>query len=180
WRISRWVNRRSRLPADGPGVRAAALHERRGALVLLGLRGGGGVAGAADGLPGLLVELVLAAVRARRVDGARVAARLAGGDRLEAGRRRARGGRGGGLRGLALEHAVALGEPLAVAAHVRGVPVAQLGAAAALRRDAAKPRVLAVELHVARHRAGMLVRGLACDVRDLERGVPRDGRGGGD
>src|SRR5687767_8154215 len=52
------------LPADGPGRRAPLRVQRGGALVLLGLGGRGRVARAADALPGLLVELVLAAVRA--------------------------------------------------------------------------------------------------------------------
>ena len=74
--------------ADRPGARAAAAVEKRGAIVLLGLRGGGGIAGAADRGPGAVVELVLAPVGAVRRDGGGVPARLAGGDRIE--RRRSR------------------------------------------------------------------------------------------
>src|SRR4051812_36105479 len=45
--------------ADGPGRRALLRVEHRGALVLLGLRGGGRIAGAADGCPRALCELIL-------------------------------------------------------------------------------------------------------------------------
>src|SRR5829696_8850313 len=73
--------------ADRPGAGPGLAVQLGGAGVLLGLGGRGRIAAAADGLPGLLVELVLPAVRAARVDGARVAAGLARGDGLQAGGR---------------------------------------------------------------------------------------------
>src|SRR4051794_11369984 len=77
-------------PADGPLAGAGLRVERGGAAVLLGLRRLGRVARAADGLPRRQRELVLA-VEAVAGVGARVAARLAGGDRLQrGGGRRAR------------------------------------------------------------------------------------------
>ena len=69
--------------ADGPGARAGLRVEQRGAVVLLGLRGLRGQAGAADRGPGADVELVLAVVGAGGVDDRRVAAGLAGRDRVE-------------------------------------------------------------------------------------------------
>ena len=59
--------------ADGPGRGALARVEHRGALVLLGLAGGGRVAAAADALPGAERELVLAveAVAGVRAPGCR-------------------------------------------------------------------------------------------------------------
>src|SRR3954447_13240438 len=98
------------MAADGPGLGAALRVQLRCAGVLLGLRGGGGIAGAADGLPGLLVELVLAAVGSAPADGGGVPTGLARGDAAERtaggavrGRRagragRRRGGRRGGAR----------------------------------------------------------------------------------
>src|SRR4051812_2789328 len=65
-----------------PRRRAGLRVERRGAPVLLGLRRVRRVAVAADGSPGLERELVLAVEAVARV-GRRVAARFAGGDRLE-------------------------------------------------------------------------------------------------
>src|SRR4051812_19119690 len=68
--------------ADRPVAGAAAGHEHGRAPVLLGRAGGGGVAGAADGLPGLLRELIRAVeavAGVRRV----VAAGLALADRGE-------------------------------------------------------------------------------------------------
>ena len=73
-------------PQTGQGERALPRVELRGAAVLLGLGGRGGVAGAADALPRLLRELVLAVEPVAGVR-RRVAAGLAGGDRLEVGRR---------------------------------------------------------------------------------------------
>ena len=70
-------------PQTGQGLRAGPAVEHRGAVVLLGLRGLGGVAAAADRRPGARVELVLAVVGAGGVDRGRVAARLAGGDRVQ-------------------------------------------------------------------------------------------------
>ena len=92
--------------ADRPGARAAAAVKQRGAIVLLGLRGGGGVAGSADRGPRPVVELVLAPIGAVRGDGCGVPARLARRDRVERARRDANGlGRrvaaGGGRRGAA-------------------------------------------------------------------------------
>ena len=55
------------------------------AAILLGLGRGGGIAGAADGLPGLEIELVLGAVGAGGVDRGRVTAGLAGGARPHVG-----------------------------------------------------------------------------------------------
>ena len=79
--------------ADGPGRGALPRVEHGGTAILLGLGGRGGVAGAADALPRLLRELVLAVEPVAGV-GRRVAAGLAGGDRLEVGR----GGAGRGAR----------------------------------------------------------------------------------
>src|SRR5262249_49760971 len=76
-----------RLAADGPGTGAGLRVEERGAVVLLRFRGSGGIAGAAYGFPGAVVELVLAAVAAVGGDGGRVAAGLAGADRVEGGLR---------------------------------------------------------------------------------------------
>src|SRR3954447_3813840 len=83
------------LAAGGPGLRPALLEQLRCAGALLGLRCGGGVAGAADRLPGLLVELVLAAVGPAPADGGGVATGLARGDAAE----RAAGAAGGAVRG---------------------------------------------------------------------------------
>src|SRR4051812_14679998 len=71
------------LAADRPGAGARQGVEQRRPVVLLGLRGGGGVAAAADRFPCAVVELVFAAKAAVRGDDGRIAARLAGGDRLE-------------------------------------------------------------------------------------------------
>src|SRR5689334_11669459 len=71
---------RNLTTADGPGRAALLRVEHRRAAVLLGLGGGGRIAGAADRLPGGLGELVLAVEAVARV-GRRVPARLAGGDR---------------------------------------------------------------------------------------------------
>ena len=86
------------LPAaDRPGRRAGARVEHGRAAILLGLGRRGRVAAAADARPGAVVELVLAAERAAAADGARVAARLARGDRLQhAGDRRRRARRRSG------------------------------------------------------------------------------------
>src|SRR5689334_16951561 len=80
-------------PADGPRRAALLGVEHRRALVLLGLGGLGGVARAADALPRLQRELVLAVEAVARV-GRRVAPRLALGDGLEVP-----GGRGAGRGG---------------------------------------------------------------------------------
>src|SRR4051795_12616082 len=71
--------------AVGPGRRALALQQERGAAVLLALRRGRRIAGAADGLPRRAIELVLAAVLAGRGDRGRVAAGLALGDLRQLG-----------------------------------------------------------------------------------------------
>src|SRR3954469_7099306 len=116
-RPASWIRPGSRsdrgsAAADGPGRRGGAGVQHRRTAVLLGLGGRGGIAAATDRLPGLRVELVLAAVGAARIDGAGVPTRLAGGDGLQraggdgpargrrvrtGGRRvrRRRGGRGG-------------------------------------------------------------------------------------
>src|SRR3954470_5590245 len=83
------------LAAGGPGLRTALRVQLRCAGVLLGLRGRGRVAGAADRLPGLLVELVLAAVGPAPADGGGVATGLARGDAAK----RAAGAAGTALRG---------------------------------------------------------------------------------
>ena len=96
-----------RLAADRPGAGARLRVEQRRAVVLLGLGGGRGVAAAADRFPGAVVELVFAAVAAVGGDRGRVAAGLAGGDRVErrdarrrrAGWRRPRGAGGAARRG---------------------------------------------------------------------------------
>src|SRR4051794_32177713 len=82
------------LAADRPGRRARLGQERSGALVLFGLRRGGGVAAAAHRPPGRAGELVLAAVLAVAADRGRVAAGFALGDACE----RARGVAGRGAR----------------------------------------------------------------------------------
>src|SRR3954451_6800573 len=68
------------LRAHRPGLGALLGQQHRGALVLLGLGGRGGIAGAAHGPPGRAAELVLAAVAAGRRDRRGVAAGLALGD----------------------------------------------------------------------------------------------------
>src|SRR5207344_2625585 len=68
---------------DGPGARTRARVEQRRPVVLLDLGRRGGVAVPTDRFPGSLVELIFAAVAAVRGDDARVAPRLAGGDRFE-------------------------------------------------------------------------------------------------
>src|SRR5215218_167782 len=85
------TNAREALAADGPGAGAGGGVEERGAVVLLGLGRGGGVAAAAHRFPGAVVELVFAAVGPVRGDGGRVAARLAGGDRFQGRKRDAAG-----------------------------------------------------------------------------------------
>src|SRR3954470_19168866 len=80
--------------ADRPVAGAAAGHQHGRALVLLGGAGGGGVAGAAHGLPGALRELVGAVEAVARV-GRVVAARLALADGGELAT--ARGGGGGSV-----------------------------------------------------------------------------------
>src|SRR4051794_2764169 len=88
------------LAAGGPGLRPALRVQLRCAGVLLGLGGRGGIAGAADRLPGLLVELVLAAVGPAPADGGGIAAGLARRDRAErAARGTGRAGRARGRRG---------------------------------------------------------------------------------
>src|SRR4051794_5156842 len=82
------------LAAGGPGLRPALRVQLRCAGVLLGLGGRGGIAGAADRLPGLLVELVLAAVGPAPADGGGIAAGLARRDRAERAARGAGGGTG--------------------------------------------------------------------------------------
>src|SRR6478752_2444936 len=77
--------------ADGPGAGAGARVEQGGAVVLLGFRSCSGVAVAADRFPGAVVELVLAAVAAVGGDRGRVAAGLAGGDRVQRFQRDAAG-----------------------------------------------------------------------------------------
>ena len=57
--------------------------KERGAVVLFGLGGGGGIATAADRFPGPLVKLVFAAVGAAGGNRLRIAAGLTGGDRFE-------------------------------------------------------------------------------------------------
>ena len=70
------------LPAaDGPGRGAGAGVEHGRAAILLGLGRRRRIAAAADARPRPVVELVLAAEGAAAADGARVAARLARGDR---------------------------------------------------------------------------------------------------
>src|SRR4029079_5249435 len=86
--------KRLRARAVGPGRRTARLVELESDLVLHRLGRVDRVAVAAHLLPGVLVELVLAAVGAVRRDRARVAAGLALGDRLEL---RRDGGRAAGV-----------------------------------------------------------------------------------
>src|SRR3954451_12001831 len=74
--------RMSGAAADRPVAGAAARHEHGRALVLLGGARGGRIAGAADGLPRRLRELV-GAVEAVAGVGGVVAARLTGADRGE-------------------------------------------------------------------------------------------------
>src|SRR5215208_1677983 len=69
------------LPAAHRPLACAALREQLGGpLVLFGLGGRGRIAATTDGRPGLTRELVLAAVLTAATDGARITARLAGGD----------------------------------------------------------------------------------------------------
>src|SRR6476620_11285387 len=98
WRCSgssRGASALAALAAVRPWGGAALAVQRQRALVLLGLGGRGGVAAAAELLPGGAVELVLAAVGAVGRDRGRVAAGLALGDPLK---RRARVAPGGGRR----------------------------------------------------------------------------------
>src|SRR4051812_25516016 len=71
------------LAADWPGAGAGLRVEHRRPVVLLGLGGRGGVAAAAHRFPGPIVELVFAAIGPVRGNRGGVAARLAGGDRLQ-------------------------------------------------------------------------------------------------
>ena len=74
------AQRAQRLGAVRPGRGAAQPVQLQRQPVLEPLGRGGRVAGATEAAPGLAAELVLAAVRPARRDGARVAARLALGD----------------------------------------------------------------------------------------------------
>src|SRR3954451_10879494 len=71
------------LAADGPGAGAGLRVEHRGAHALLLGRGSGGGTGAANRVPGALIELIEATVRAIGRDGGGVAAGLARRDRVE-------------------------------------------------------------------------------------------------
>src|SRR2546423_1249724 len=75
----------SAVAADRPLADAEAAQDDRRPAVLLPRRGGGGITVAAGNLPGAKRHLVLAAIRARRVDGPRVVVRFAARDALELG-----------------------------------------------------------------------------------------------
>src|SRR6478736_7896903 len=126
----RWLR-----PADRPRAGAALRIEQRRPVRLLGRRGRARVAGASDGGPGAVVELVETVVGPVGGDRGGVATGLTGGDRLERGARDAnrlrrreaalRGGRGAGaraavlrgLRGLRLAHCLLVLDPLVRLAH---------------------------------------------------------------
>src|SRR3954447_24940601 len=92
---SGWLGASFLLAAGGPGLRTALRVQLRCAGVLLGLRGRGGVAGAADRLPGLRVDWFLPAVGPAPADAGGVATGLARGDAAEG----AAGAAGGAARG---------------------------------------------------------------------------------
>src|SRR5688572_7115573 len=175
------------LPAaDGPGLGAPGREQRGGDAVLLGLGGGGGVAGAAVLPPGRAGELVLPAVLAGRGDGGGVAGGLALGDLGQRGVGRgaaatARGGLRGGTGGRACEAEVRQrdragdavdGEALVAlvvahgAAGGRAVDAVGRDAERALERGDGCARAP----HRARARAGAL--------RERASGGERQGRGG--